>query len=473
VDHQEAGVGVRRAQPIVAALLLVGALGAAAYADRELEPRPFGDGVDGAASSGAWFCPHGGGPEGWEVFLQIANPGPESATVRVRSLGNERSSEPQDLRVEPGSSLQVPTAADGRGRSSMVEWFGQWVAVGWVAHAGGGEGGVAAEPCAPTAGDRWFLPDGSTEVPEGSTENVSNDEFVVVMNPFARQAVFSLTLLSERKAPVQQSELTDVVLKPFRSVAFELGDVVLGERTVSTLIEVSAGRVAAATLGVSVTGGIRSALGYLGTPPEVLTFPGGGDAGRTELVVMNGASAEEGSARLRLEGEILGTEGIQPFVGLAEASLPPGSARTFPATTSGASAVRLQVSGADAAAVRRTYGVVSDQAAITGAEPASAWLILPAVAGSPSVPGLVLSNPGAETITVTLSYLAPGPAEPIEVSVPPGSTIQAPRGFRDLAPDAAVLATSTDTFVPASSSYSLGREGFATFAAAIGIPVPA
>jgi hypothetical protein len=465
VGHQEAGVRVRRAQSIVATLLLVGVLAAAAYADRELEPRTFEAGVDGAAVSGVWLCPHGGGPEGWEVSLQIANPGPDPATVRVRGLGSGRPSEPQEIRVEPGSFVRVPAAADGRARSSMVEWFGQWVAVGWVSHAGGGEGGVAAEPCAPEAGDRWFLPDGTTEV-EG------NEEFVVVMNPFAREAVFSLTLLSERTEPVRQGELTDVVVKPFHSAVFHLNEVVLGERTVSTLLEVSVGRVAAATLGVSGTGGIRSALGYLGQPPPVLTFPGGADAGRTDLVVMNGGSAE-GTGRVELAGEILGTEGVQPFAGLAEASLPPGSARTFPATTAEASAVRISVTGEDAAAVRRTYGVVSDQAAITGAEPAAAWLVLPAVAGLPATPGLVLSNPSNEPVVVALSYLEPGPAERIEVTVPPGATIQAPKEFRLLAPEVAVLAeASAGTFVPAAASYSLGREGLAAFAAAMAIPLP-
>ena len=456
---------MRRLQPIVAGLLLVGVLAAATYADRELEPRGFAPGIDGDARSGAWLCPHGGGPEDWEVSLQIANPGPEPATVRVRTLGIGRPSEPEQIHVDPGSFVRVPVAADGRARSSMVEWFGQWVAVGWVAHAGGGEAGVASEPCAPSAGDRWFLPDGSTEV-EG------NEEFVVVMNPFAREAVISLTLLSERKEPVRQGELTDVVLKPYRSAAFHLNDVLLGERTVSTLLEVSVGRVAAATLGVSGTGGIRSALGYLGEPPPVLTFPGGADAGRTELLVLNGGSAER-TGRVEVAGEILGPDGIQPFAGLAEASLPPGSARTFPATTSGPSGVRISVIGEEAAAVRRTYGVVSDQAAITGAEPAAAWMVLPAVAGLPAVPGLVLANPSSEPVVVMLSYLAPGPSERIGVTVPPGATIQVPKTFRLLAPQVAVFAeASSGTFVPAAVSYSLGREGLAAFAASIAIPMP-
>jgi len=91
----------------------------------------------------------------------------------------------------------------------------------------------------------------------------------------------------------------------------------------------------------------------------------------------------------------------------------------------------------------------------------------------PAVPGLVLSNPSSEPVVVTLSYLEPGPAEGIEVTVPPGATIQAPKEFRLLAPEVAVLAEASEgTFVPAAVSYSLGREGLAAFAAAIGVPVP-
>ena len=456
---------MKRLQPLLAALLLVGGLAAATYADRELAPPTYRAGSDGPAVSGSWLCPHGGGPEGWEVFLQVANPGPDIATVRVRSFSAQRPSDVETLQVEPGAFARASVPADGRGLSSMVEWFGQWVAVGWLAHAGGGEGGAAAEPCAELAGDRWFLPDGSTEI-EG------NEEFVVVMNPFSKEAVFSLSLLSERKEPVQQGELTDVVLKPFRSAAFHLNEVVLGERTVSTLLEVSVGRVAAASLGVSGTGGIRSALGYLGQPPSSLTFPGGADAGRTELIVMS-AGAEGGAERVALAGEILGSDGPVPFAGLAEASLPSGSARTFPATTAGASAVLHSVTGDDVAAIRRTYGVVSDQATVTGAEPAAGWIVLPAVAGAPALPGLVLANPGSEPAVITLSYLLPGPVTTVQVTVPPGSTVQAPREFRLLAPEVGVLAeASSGTFVPAAVSYSLGREGLAAFAASLGIPLP-
>ena len=454
---------MRKLQTVVAILLPVALLAGAAYAQRELTPRSF-EAVERPESSGAWFCPHGGGPDGWDVRLQVANPGSRTATIRVRTLGQDKPAEPRTLQVEPGAFVRVPVSGDGRGSASVVEWFGQWVAVGWLAHAGGDETGVAAEPCAPAAGDRWLLPDGVTE-----TED--DEAYLVVMNPFAREAVFSVTLLG-RRAPVQHSSLTDVALKPFRSTAFRLGQILSGEPTVAAIVDVSVGRVAASSLGVTLSGGIRSALGYLGAPPRDLTFPGGEDAGRTQLPVMN-ASPMQDAGRASADGFIMG-EGQSPqaFAGLAESSLPPMSARTFPATTSVPSSIRLEVSADRMAAVRRTFGSVSDQAAVTGAEPAASWVVLPAVAGSPSHPGLVLANPGTEPAEVTLSFLSPGPDRQVTVAVPAQSTAEAPERFLNLAPEVGVLAkASSGTFVPASASYSLGIEGFAGYAVALGIPI--
>lgn len=452
---------MRRVQGLAAALVLVLAVGAAAVADGEVGPRALGAGGPGAAPSGAWHCPHGGGAEGWEANLQVANPGAEPATIRVQTFGPRRPTGLETYTVDPGSFLQIPVPADDRARSSTVEWFEQWVAVGWVVHAGGEEGGVAAEPCAPAAGVRWLLPDGSTETEQ-------QDDYVVVTNPFARDAVFSVTLLSERRTPVRQSDLTDVVLRPYRSVAIRLNDVVLGERTVSTLVEASGGRVVAATLGISRVGGIRAGLGYLGQPPEGLVIPGGADAGRTELAVMS-TSAE----RVEIAGDLLQEGSAEPFAGLADSAPPGESGRTFPASTEGPTSVAFRASGPGLAPARRTHGVISDQGSAGGAEPSAAWIVLPAVFGSPSHPGLVLANPGSAPAEVTLSYLSPGGAEPVVVTVPPGRTATAPKAFVEAAPEGGVLAVATSgTFVPAAASYSRGREGFATYAVALGVPIP-
>ena len=138
----EAGVRVRKLQPLVALLVPVVLIAGAAYADRHDTARTFVAATEMRATSGAWFCPHGGGPEGWEVQLQVANPGERSATIRVLTLNGDKAGEPESFEVPAGGFVRIPVESRGRERSSMVEWFGQWVAVGWLAHAGGGEGGV-------------------------------------------------------------------------------------------------------------------------------------------------------------------------------------------------------------------------------------------------------------------------------------------------------------------------------------------
>jgi hypothetical protein len=455
---------MRRIQALAAAILVALGIGGAVYADRELGPRSPSAGAAATAPSGEWFCPHGGGKTDWEVELQVANPGMEPATIRILTIGRGRAEPGGTFTVEPGSLLRLPVPAEGRERASTVEWFDQWVAVGWVAHAGGDDGGLAAEPCAATAGSRWLLPDGTTATDD-------DDDYVVVMNPFSRDAVFSVTLLSERTAPVQHGDLTDVVLDPHHSVAVRLSDWIKNERTVSALIEASIGRVAAGTLGISRAGGVRSTIGYLGDPPGTLVFPGGSDAGRTDLAVMSSALQ-----RVGLTGELLDEEAEQPFGGLADTAPPAQSGRTYTASTAGPTSVVFAAEAPGVAVARRTYGVASDQGSTNGAAPASAWVVLPAVMGSPSHPGLAFTNPGTEPVELTLSHLASGSAtaDPITLTIPPHRTATAPRAFLEAAPDGAVLAvTSGGTFVPAAASYSRGREGFATYAVALGVEIPA
>jgi hypothetical protein len=153
--------------------------------------------------------------------------------------------------------------------------------------------------------------------------------------------------------------------------------------------------------------------------------------------------------------------------------MPDGSARTFPATTTEVSSLRLEATGGPVAAVRRTFGTASDQGAVTGARPAASWLVMPAVAGSPANPGMVLANPGREPAEVTLRYLKPGPQEELTIPVPPEATVRVPPAFLRLAPETGVRAEAgTGTFVVASVSFSLGAEGRATYAVALGIQVP-
>jgi hypothetical protein len=451
------GRGQALAAALVALLVVAGGL----YLQREVGAKAPPAAAAEQAPSGAWFCPHGGGRD-WAVTLEVANPGPDPVPIRVRSLSGKKPGSTTSTTVEPGTEVLVPVRAEDRGASSVVEYFGGWVAAGWVSHAGGGEGGVGAEPCLSDAGRRWLLPDGTT------TEH--EDSYVVVMNPFATDAVVSLTLLSEKRV-VNTGDLSNVPIKPYRSVAFHLNATLLDEITVATIVDVKIGRVAAASLGVSDLGGVRSAVGILGDPPAHTILPGGFDQGRTDLEVMN-TTAD----RVALAGTLLLHDAEQPIGGLAEASPAGESAQTIPVTTDGPTTVDLRPEVAVAAA-RRTYGTSSDQGATTGASAAGrAWIVLPAVAGSPSHAGLVLANPGDVAASVTLRFIPSGtepPPAPVTVQIPAHRTVAAPEEWAQARPLAAVLAVaSSGTFVPAAASYSLGREGYATFAVSLGVPIP-
>jgi hypothetical protein len=57
--------------------------------------------------------------------------------------------------------------------------------------------------------------------------------------------------------------------------------------------------------------------------------------------------------------------------------------------------------------------------------------------------------------------------------VPGLRTVAVPSSFVEERPLGAILAVADDgTFVPASASYSLGREGNAAYAVSLGVPIP-
>jgi hypothetical protein len=451
-----------RAQLLVGLLLLASVVAAGLEVDRVVGARPFGVAAPPGVPSGAWFCPHGGG-EAWDVRIGLANPGGEPVLARVRGIGEGRPGAPQDHLVPPGSTLVVPVPGEGRAASTVVEYFGGVLAAGWLALAGEDANGVAAEPCLPEAGTRWLLPDGS-----GLREY---DDVVVVMNPLPAPAVVSLTVFSDGRDPVQTERWTNVTIGPYRARAFRLDAVALGETTASTLVEAEIGRIAVATLGISTTGGIRSVLGVPGDATEQV-LPGAGDVGRSELAVVSTGEEPAG-----VSGEMLESEIRQPLAALAEAGPRPRAATTVPLTTGSPSTLLVRADRPGVAFARRTFGVVADQGSTAGAaEAGTAWVLVPSVIGQPSHPRIALANPGEVPASVVLSVL---PVEgvaappPVTVRIPPGATVLAPKGFTAQAATSSVLAVAqVGTFVPVSASYALGREGWATYAVALGVRLP-
>ncbi len=457
-----------KGQGLLALLSLAVLVAAGVGADR-LGPRARSDAAaGGAAPSGAWFCPHGGADAGWQTTLSIANPGVDPVDIRLTSLGSKRTGVSETFTVAAGATLSLPADATSREASSFVEYFGGWVAVGWVTTAGGQETGVAAEPCLDTADTRtWFAADGNTDQ--------GQDDYLIVMNPFDVEAVFDVVLLTASRAPIRNSDLTGSVLPAHRSVALHLNKWADGEVAVGAEVDVSFGRVAVATLGTSDAGGIRSVVASASASGRTM-LPATGDSGQSTLVVMSPA---EGQARFG--ATLSSSEPLAPAGGLTGAVQGGTSSKTYAVASLGPSSIDVHSDAGSPGlvAVRRVLGKGTDQGATVGAtSAASAWIVMPSAAGDPAAPGLVISNPSDAPVQVTLTILptdGQAPSSPtLLMIVPAGATVEAEEGFLSQDLSAAILATAGEgTFVAAGASSSFGTLGEASYAIAGAIPVPA
>jgi hypothetical protein len=342
----------------------------------------------------------------------------------------------------------------------MVEYFGGWISAGWVAEAAGDESGIAAEPCLDSTSTSWVLPDGTTVRGE--------DDWVVVMNPTSSDAVFSLQIDTDQGVVLTKA-WSDIVLPGRRSTAFHVNTKALGRRTAVAEVTATIGRVAAASLGISKDGGIRSAVGAASPGPRVV-LPAAEDAGHTELTIANsgtqplryGATLEAGG-RPRVLGEVKGR------------ALGSHQGRTFGLGAADPSTIDLRALTGALAATRRTFSGGGDQGSTAGFPSArSAWLVDSGASSRHDKWRIVLANPGAVPTRVTLRLLTPsGPSKMRGARtfvVPPLRTFAVPPAYTRPHPLASALAVaSSGTFVAASVSDNFDRSHFAVTA---GVPVP-
>lgn len=415
-----------------------------------------------STDSGAWLCPHGGGA-GWEGRLYLANPGHVPATVRVTSMSKKTSSIVRTVKVDPGTTMEVDVPATAKEASTYVEYFGGWVAAGWVTVASSPEGtGVSAEPCAAaTDAITWYTANGST--PKGAGASV------IIMNPYGVSAIFDVVLFATDRAPVHQTNLTGVVLKPHRSMIVPIETILPLEAAVGSEIDVHAGRVAVAAVDTSVQHGVSAVLGST-SPTSSLTVPVLAGTGQRSVSVM-----VPGADGVRFDGSTLGEGASQPTGGLSDVAQDPQTTQSYTVATTGASALRLveqQGSSGSFVASVGSLGEGNDVAATAGAVAGSRWIVLPTVAGDPATPGLVITNPGTEGASVSLHVLSADGPRDVTLDISAGSSIAAPTAFLVAAGEAGMLITATaGKVVAAGASGSLGMHGVAGYAIAVGVAV--
>lgn len=461
-DEKAGGVVRPRGQTLVA-LAVLGVVALGGLISQWAGIREAGAVAPRVATSGAWLCPHGGGGR-WSASIYATNPGSDPVTVRASSLGEGRPRELGEITVQPGTSEEIPAPAGELASATSLEYFGGWVAASWVARADGKDVGVAAEPCLPGAGRHWTLPDGTTEQGESA--------YVVVMNPFAADAVFDVTALTDSDQPKGITDFTDYVLAGGRSAAFKLNQLVLGEPAVAARVDVSIGRVAVATLGISSKAGIRSSVGWPGSPRGGAILTGGGDAGASVLT-----AADPGTSPTTFSASVLGPKGLQIAGRLRQQTQEGMSATAYQVTTGDPASISVATQLGDPGVVlaRRTRGASQDLGSTGGvAGAAGAWIVSPATGTAPRTPVVYLTNPGERPIDVSLATLpVNGSPASARTTIPPGGTIAAPKRLFSGKGDHPVMALAErGTFAAAAASYSQGQHGVAGYAVSAGIPIP-
>lgn len=399
------------------ALLLALAVVAGGLAlERGLGARTLSPGEVPSEVSGAWFCPHGGSGR-WRVWLVVANPATEPARIRILTYGSGRPVG-QAATIEGGTQSYLEVDAADPAAASAVEYFGGPVAAGMVIARTTGRGeplGRAAEPCLAESGTRWLLPEGTTLR--------GYDEKVVVMNPFAQEAVVSLWLTDERET-IKPGDLQGIVLPSRRSIAFDLGAFALGKETLATTVDVGLGKVAAASVGLSERG-IRASVGVSG-PAATWILPGALDEEPSALTVA-GTSRAEAPFRARIAGPQGQVEVI------SEAAVPSGKAATHSVPAQGGSVVAY-ADGSEPFVAGRRLVTEGDLASVSGvAQGASSWLALPTTTPSGGASALIVHNAGDAVADVRISLLTDtGPAEVPEIA----RVTMRPGGYRivDLEP---------------------------------------
>lgn len=457
------------------ALVVAGVVALGALSLERLGPRASSAAPAGSAPSGTWLCPHGGG-KSYEGTVFLANPGADEVAARVSGLRAGGRGRSEEVVVPGGAQVAVSVDASTRSSSTFVETFGGWLAAGWIVRGAEGEVGIGAEPCAPDSGRSW--------VSGGATTGQGDDAYLVVMNPYDADAVFDVALFAADRAPVRDSKLTDVSLRPRRSAAIKLNEFAQGEDGLGVSIEVASGRVAASTLVVSDGRGIGSVLAAPAPAARHLLLTSSG-AGRSTLAVTvptvaaaGATPAPAGALGATFSATLRSEAAPQPAGGLADQAQEPESSQAYPVPTTGPSAVDLVVrEGAPVAVALRTFGVGNDGGATGGSTGAARqWLVTPTIVGDPARPGLLVLNPGQEDATVAIESIPESGDAPqtTSIRVAPGSVANVPRTFLDQVGRASLLVTSdAGAIVALGASTSLGNEGLSVYGLAAGVPIPA
>ena len=515
--------GRARGQGFLAAVIVVAVVAAGVALDR-LGARVPGAEPEPGVTTGAWFCPHGGGRD-WTAWISVANPDEAPATVRVTSYGEEGAvGQPQSFELPPRSTEQVEVPANQLGSGTVVEVFGSRGAAGWVLQAPETASGSQSDGRAEDSDrDRQDRQDrerdqrdkdkdkkdkdrdqgqrqqdqgeqGSEQEQDQQQEQEQQDAqddnakgrsgpegtaSGVAAEPCRSQAGNRFLLPDASTARGEDAFL--VLMNPFSAGAVFTVRLTSGGERVTTSEQVLRPRhVTAIRLNETVLGepslvaDVRVSVGRV-VPSTLGVSAKGGirssvgiPAVPTEEVVLP-SGQDAGTTALVAWNPTMRPERLTVELLSKEGTQTAAGAQNTEIGRERADTFDLSTLSPSALAVgppgivaaRRTGGVAGDVGVTTGGTPSEGpWIVMPANTSERAEARLILAAPGDSPVQVTVTPLGGGTGEPRTITLEPGTASLGP----DVPAEAAALVEADGPVVPVFASYSNAQAGYAVSA---------
>lgn len=293
--------------------------------------------------------------------------------------------------------------------STSLVGYGEEVVASTLAAFSGRFSGLAAARCSKTASTHWYFAEGSS--------SLGVDERIVIYNPFPDEAVVGVSLFTPEGQQGNANLADGVAVPAGETTVIELNRFIQQQRAVAAAVVANRGRVivwrAMEDDSEERPAGVQMTLGAA-SPSTQWYFPEGAvDANTDVRVSLFNPTQEEAVASVALPS---GRQTVQPPE-LVEVVVPPETLqrvvlRNFvggPDRNLGGAGVVVRTTSGELIAERTiSYDseVVTGTSSEIGAARTSAeWHLGPAVA-EPERDNVVLLNPGAAPVNVSLSLLS-------------------------------------------------------------------
>ncbi|MGI8773622.1 MAG: DUF5719 family protein [Actinomycetota bacterium] len=298
-----------RVKELVFTLVLLVVVGMGVTFDalvNDVTPQAAADPPSGFFVERALFCPPA--PEGTSASVEVVAGGMDEDPVKLGTEGEE-APDPVDNQIVVANPLTQPV--------DIVGYGGSVVAAQSETFEGPVEG-TGAAPCSAEAGDKWFLPQGSSA--RGFNERI------VLYNPFPSEAVVRVRFLTG-KGERSPAALQEIPVASEGTTSIKVNDFILQQNVLGAEITAVRGRIAAWKVlfarAPDSPPGVGFSIGAREAAPEWFFPAGGVGADIDERISLMNPGDEEAIVTISL----ITDDGIVQPPAYVEFPIPRGSSR--------------------------------------------------------------------------------------------------------------------------------------------------